>query len=100
MKPTLGVPALIVLLFLAACDQTIGQTETAKSRARIAWSPHQVERAAIAAKNINRVLGSLLRVTSREIEGRFFYRRGTWWYWMPEGYWVMWDGENWIAYRK
>jgi hypothetical protein len=100
MKPVFGVPAIFVFLFLAACGKAVGQTEGAKSTVRLALSPHQVERAAKTARNANRLLGSLLRVTSRQIEGRYFYQYGIWWYWMPAGYWMVWDGENWVPYQR
>src|SRR5689334_2265004 len=100
MKPTLRVPAIVAVLVLAADDRAIGQSEAAKSTARLALSPREVERAAKAARNTNRLLGSLLKVTSRDIDGRYLYREGTWWYWMPQGYWVIWDGERWTPYRQ
>jgi hypothetical protein len=100
MKPILYFPALIVFTFLTADDRAAGQSEAAKSTARRSLSPHQVERAAIAAKNTNRLLGSLLNVTSRRIDGRYFFQQGTWWYWMPEGYWMVWDGEGWRPYLQ
>jgi hypothetical protein len=99
MRPTLQVAAVFVFVFLAAGGKSIGQTQAAKPAGRISWSAHQVERAAKAAKNANRLLGSLLRVTSGSIEGRYFYQQGTWWYWMPEGYWVVWDGDAWLPYQ-
>jgi hypothetical protein len=100
MKPIFCFPALLVLTLLAGHDQATGQTPAAKPLARLSFSPHQVERAAIASRNTNRLLGSLLRVTTRRIEGRYFFQQGTWWYWMPQGYWVVWDGERWVPYQQ
>jgi hypothetical protein len=100
MKPTFHVRAIVVFLLLAACNTSTGQTQAAKSTARLALSPRQVDRAAKAARNTNRLLGSLLGVTSRRIDGRYFFQQGTWWYWMPQGYWMVWDGENWQPYRE
>lgn len=100
MKQILHFPVIVILLAFAPCDASAAETEVAKPKARVRWSADQVEKAATAAKNADRLLGSLLSVTSRHIEGRYFYQNGLWWYWTPNGYWMVSDGESWIKYER
>lgn len=99
MKSAFQIAALAAGVVLAICEKSNAQTAETQPPPKLHMNAKQVERMAIAARNANRLLGSLLQVQARAANRRFVYYYGTWWYWMPEGYWAVWDGESWRPYQ-